>query len=317
MPFVSCIVLSHAKPKYVAEAINSLVAQTFADWEAVVFDSGLLYDQGFFATLPAMTDPRLRLVRSWETEAIRQSKTIASWCFNECFRKKLLLGQYVTYLCDDDRYYPQAFQAFYDAIQAKPQARALYASVDMTGVDADGQKVHFGEMVADEIRGRSCGGGLLDGQVDYLQLCHQANLFELFPEADFWPEDRQVMRHADGIFLEKIGSQVPIYPVPVKIGENRKVPDSLNTGGEWLKLLLEVHRRDVEIRRLEEHITAMRQLLTALESRQMKDCLRYRIADKINSALKQVPLLHGLGKKLVPASWQSGQEILRQGAGTI
>src|SRR5579871_6911852 len=202
MPFFSCIVLSHAKARHVGEAINSLVAQTFADWEAVVFDSGVLFDQGFFATLPAMNDPRLRLVRSWETEEIRQSKTIASWCFNECFRKKLLRGRYVTYLCDDDLYYPQAFEAFHDAIQTNPQSRASYASVDMTGVGTQGRKVHFGEMRADVIRGRSCGGGSLDGYVDYLQLCHDATLFDLFPAEDFWPEDRQVMRHADGIFLE-------------------------------------------------------------------------------------------------------------------
>ena len=77
-------------------------------------------------------------------------------------------------------------------------------------------------------------------------------------EEEFWPEDRQVIQHADGIFLEKIGSRVPIYPVPAKIGENRKLPVSLNTGGERLELLLEVNRRDREIQRLELLLTAMR-----------------------------------------------------------
>lgn len=313
MPFLSCILLSHDKADYVSEALDSLRAQTFPDWEAVVFDSGVLYDRGFFPTLPAMKDPRLRLVRSWETEEIRKTKTIASWCFNECFRRKLLNGLYVTYLCDDDLYYPNAFLAFHDYARTHPEARAMYASVDMTGVSGGGEKLLLRELFAQEVKGSCCGGGPLDCQVDYLQLCHKADLFDLFSDEEFWPEDRQVIQHADGIFLEKIGSRVPIYPVPVKIGENRKVPLSLNTGGERLELLMEVCRRDREIRRLGLLLAEMSQELAVLRG-QRSDCLRYRIADKLNGALQRVPALHRLGKKLALTSWQTWQRAARRSA---
>lgn len=313
MPFFSCILLSHDKADHVGEAINSLVAQTFPDWEAVVLDSGVLHDRGFYASLPAMKDPRIRLVRSWETEEIRQTKTIASWCFNECFRKKLLKGQYVTYLCDDDLLYPNAFQAFHDYARTHPEAKAMYASVDLTGVSAGGEKLVFRELLAEEVKGSCCGGGPLDCHVDYLQLCHKADLFDSFPEGDFWPEDRGVIQHADGIFLEKIGGLVPIYPVPVKIGENRKVPTSLNTGGERLELLLEVQRREQEIQRLGQLIAEMGR---QLESRRggSAGCLRYRIVDGLNDALHRVPGLHSLGKKLLLTSWQVWRKALRQTA---
>ncbi|HTU20965.1 MAG TPA: glycosyltransferase family A protein [Gemmataceae bacterium] len=313
MPFFSCILLSHDKAAHVGEAIDSLLAQTFRDWEAVVMDSGVLHDRGFFSSLPAMKDPRIRLVRSWETEETRKTKTIASWCFNECFRKKLLGGQYVTYLCDDDLFYPNAFQAFHDYAQAHPDAKAMYASVDMTGVSADGEKLSFRELLAEEVKGSCCGGGPLDCHVDYLQLCHKADLFDLFPEGDFWPEDREVIQHADGIFLEKIGNLVPIYPIPVKIGENRKVPLSLNTGGERLELLLEVCRREHEIKRLGKLLAEMGQELAVLRSRR-EDCLRYRVVDKLNGTLQRVPALHWLGKKLLLTSWQVWRRALRQTA---
>src|SRR5204863_5868521 len=101
-PVFTCIVLSHDKPDHVVEALASLAVQTFRDWEAIVFDSGVLTDRGFFEQQPLFADPRVRLVRSWETEELRKTRTIASWCFNECFRKNLVRGQYVTYLCDDD-----------------------------------------------------------------------------------------------------------------------------------------------------------------------------------------------------------------------
>lgn len=313
MPFFSCILLSHDKPVHVTEAIDSLLAQTFLDWEAVVLDSGVLFDRGFFSDLPAMKDSRIRLIRSWETEEIRITKTIASWCFNECFRRKLLNGQYVTYLCDDDLFYPNAFQAFHDYARSHPDAKAMYASVDMTGVSAEGEKLLFRELLAEEVKGSCCGGGPLDCQVDYLQLCHQADLFGLFPDGDFWPEDREVIEHADGIFLEKIGSLVPIYPVPVKIGENRKVPVSLNTGGERLELLMEVCRREHEIRRLGQLLVEMGQELAVLRCRR-EDCLRYRVVDRVNGALQRVPALHWLGKKLLLTSWQVWQRASRQTA---
>jgi glycosyltransferase involved in cell wall biosynthesis len=68
MPFLTCIVLSHNKPVQMKEAINSLVAQTFQDWGALVVDSGVLYDQGFYDQLQVMQDRRIHLIRSAETE---------------------------------------------------------------------------------------------------------------------------------------------------------------------------------------------------------------------------------------------------------
>jgi len=309
MPYFSCILLSHDKADHVGEAINSLLSQTFHDWEAVVFDSGVLFDRGFFATLPAMNDPRLRLIRSWETEEIRQTRTVASWCFNECFRRRLLNGQYITYLCDDDLLYPNAFEAFADFARAHPDVRAMYAAIDMTGIDASGRRVLLRESCADEMKGSCCGGGPLDCQVDYLQLCHQAALFDLLGDDEFWPEDREVIRHADGIFLEKIGSVVPIYPVPAKIGENRKVPSSLNTGGERLEFLLELCRREQEVRQLQQALAAATEELAAL-----RGCLRYRVADKLNGAFKRVPALHGLGKRLVRTTRWAWQRATRSSA---
>ncbi len=296
MPFFSCIVLSHDKEDRVAEAIDSLLGQSFPDWEAVVFDSGVLCDRGYFAALPAMQDPRVRLVRSWETEEIRKTRTVASWCFNECFRKKLLRGRYVTYLCDDDLLYPGALQAFHDFAQAHPETQAMYGSVDMTGVSVQGEKFLLREILADRVRGSCCGGAALDCQVDYLQLCHRAALLDSFPDDEYWPEGREAIRHADGLFLEKIGNLVPIHPVPVKVGENRKFPTSLNEGGEVLEWRLEVCRRDQEIRRLA-------QALTALQAE--RRCLRYRVADRLNRAVKRVPVLHWAGKKLTLAAWRA------------
>jgi hypothetical protein len=250
MPFLSCLLLSHEKPAFVGEALDSLLAQTLPDWEAVVYDSGSLYDRGFFDRLPGVRDARVRVVRSWETEDIRRTKTVASWCFNECFRKGLVRGAYVSYLCDDDLLYPYAFQAFHDHVRSDPGVLAMYASVDRTGVTARGETFPLPALVADEIRGSCCGGGPLDCHVDSLQVCHRTDLLRRFEGDEFWPEGRDAVRHADGIFLERLGALVPIHPVPATIGQNRKVPGSLNDGGERLECLRQLYVLGQEIDRL-------------------------------------------------------------------
>lgn len=261
IPVFTCIVLSHDKPDHVVEALASLAAQTFQDWEAIVFDSGALTDRGFFEQQPLFADPRFRLVRSWETEELRKTRTIASWCFNECFRKNLVRGQYVTYLCDDDILYPGALAAFHRYILDHPGTMAMYGSIDMTVINARGQRLLLRESTAREMKGRCCRGGPLDGEVDYLQLCHHVDVLKTFPSDEYWPEAREVIRHADGIFLEQIGGRFPICPVDAKIGENRKVPQSLNDGGQRLQVLEAMCHRAERIRRLRRMLPGMTALL--------------------------------------------------------
>jgi spore maturation protein CgeD len=304
MPFLTCILTSHNKPQYLPEAINSLLAQTMEDWETIIFDSGVLHDQGFFEQLEVSKDPRFRVIRSWETEELRQTKTIASWCTNECFRQGLVQGKFVSYLCDDDLLYANAFQAFYDFVQTNPEVQAMYASVDMTSVTADGEEVYFRESVASEMKGRCCGGGPLDYHVDYLQLCHSSDVLKQFPSNEYWPEDKDLIRHADGIFMEKLGDLVPIHPVPVKIGQNRKVPCSLNDGGERLILLQDVARGGVTATALhvllDQHQTLRKQHDRLLEELE-RPC--YRLVSTVDRSMKRLPVVHNTAERVLHATW--------------
>ena len=90
---VSCICVCHNKPDVTHEAIGSILSQTYPDWEALVVDSGALYDAGYYDQFAWRTDRRVRLIRSHETEETRRSRAMAPWCFNECFRRGLVRGE--------------------------------------------------------------------------------------------------------------------------------------------------------------------------------------------------------------------------------
>ena len=171
----------------------------------------------------------------------------------------------MTYLCDDDLLDPGAFEAFSRHIERHPEAMALYGSVEMTVVNEHGERFLLREIPAKEIKGSVCGGGRLDQQVDYLQICHHVDVLKTFPTDEYWPEDRNAIRHADGIFLEQVGRHFPIYPVAARIGENRKVPASLNDGGERLRILEQTARETEAVRRLLKRMGPIGTLLDRLK----------------------------------------------------
>ncbi|GIW78358.1 MAG: hypothetical protein KatS3mg105_0165 [Gemmatales bacterium] len=225
---VSCLCVCHNKPDLIPEAIDSIVNQTYPHWEAIIVDSGVLFDQGYYGQFDWRHDPRIRLLRSEETETIRREKAMAPWCFNQCFRKGLVRGDLVVYLCDDDILYPNAFEVFVSFFRQHPEAMAAYASQDIGMIEADGWHSLFGERRATELAGTFCQGRGLFRQVDYLQFCHRMEVLEWFDGSEFWPESKATERFADGIFMEYIGSKTPIYPIDIKVSQNRRTWQSLN-----------------------------------------------------------------------------------------
>lgn len=219
---VTCICVCHNKPDLTHEAIQSILDQSYPHWEALIIDSGVLYDAGYYAAFPWRRDPRVRLIRSKETDAIRRTKAMAPWCYNECFRRGLVSGEVVMYLCDDDLLYPNAFATFVSYCRQNPNALAMYASQDVAVIYPNGWRAIVGERRATQPGGRACEGRRMDCQVDYLQFCHKASILRSFPDPEYWPESKDSEKHADGIFMERVGKRTTIHPIDVKVSQNRR-----------------------------------------------------------------------------------------------
>jgi glycosyltransferase involved in cell wall biosynthesis len=217
----------HNKPDITHEAIQSVVQQSYHNWELVIIDSGVLYDQGYYDKFPWINDGRVKLIRSTETEETRQTKAMAPWCFNEAFRNGWATGDLIMYISDDDVLYPQAFDTFVSYVKFNPNALAMYASEDVGVIYPNGWRAIIGERRADHVGGSCVQGKRMDCVVDMLQFCHKKELLNFFPNDEYWPEGKEHESHADGVFMEKCGSYVPIYPVDIKVSQNRRTPNSL------------------------------------------------------------------------------------------
>jgi glycosyltransferase involved in cell wall biosynthesis len=223
---VSCICVCHDKPDITHEAIESVVNQSYNEWELILIDSGVLYDSGYYNKFHWINDSRIKLIKSHETEEIKKTKAMAPWCFNEAFRNNWVKGDLIVYLCDDDILYPNAFDTFVSYSKFNPQAKAFYASQDVGIIHSNGIRSIVGERRADLIGGKCVNGKRMDCVVDYLQFCHKTDLLKLFNNQEYWPEDKSSESHADGVFMEKCGSLVPIFPIDIKVSQNRRTPKS-------------------------------------------------------------------------------------------
>ncbi len=226
-PKISVVLVSHQKPAFVKQAIASVQAQTFEDWEMVIVDSGKLFDASFFNHLP--DDERWWFIRSrWEQGAATRNQH--SFVVNNIL--DALSGDLILLLCDDDWFYPWAFQTFWD-FHERTKADAMYASIHLGRADAAGNTEFIGERIADVPRGRHCGGPALDCQVDYLQFCFSQAALKAY--AKVWPgpvlsERLEDKGHADGIFMERMGEILTVHRVGYFVGMNRRTPASVNCG---------------------------------------------------------------------------------------
>lgn len=215
-PKITCIIVSHNKPDYCKEAIQSVLNQDMDDWQAILMDSGNLLKKHHFDYIQ---DPRFKIVESGEDYTTKRHRAMAPFCFNECFRKGYVQGELVVYLCDDDIFYPNAFSTFVNYAEENPQCMAMYASQDIAIHYPNGKRVINGERRALVPRGLSCSTNKFDCIVDYLQFCHKRTLWG---DDIHWSEARDTEHHADGIFMDKIGSIVAVHPIDIKVGQNRR-----------------------------------------------------------------------------------------------
>jgi len=108
-PSVSVIVPAYGVAHLVADALDSLIAQNFADWEAIVIDDGAPDDVAS-AVAPYLADPRIRLV---ETDnggiSIARNRAI-----------RAARGEFIALLDGDDCYQPDYLESMVAALRADP-----------------------------------------------------------------------------------------------------------------------------------------------------------------------------------------------------
>lgn len=115
MPTVSVITPVYNGERFLRPALDSLLAQTFQDWEHIVVDDGST--DGTASILASYTDPRLIKLRQANAgEAAARNAGLDQ-----------ARGDYIAFLDADDLYRPEALADFVRFMQAHPDSDAVFS----------------------------------------------------------------------------------------------------------------------------------------------------------------------------------------------
>lgn len=118
-PFISFLVTAYQTEHIVGETIQSVLAQTRADWELIVVDNGNSDEMA--RIVESFSDPRITLVRQ-ENNGLRGGVTAAS---------DVATGRYVCVLSSDDLMEPEFCDRVYELVAADPRIDAVACDAEM------------------------------------------------------------------------------------------------------------------------------------------------------------------------------------------
>ena len=158
-PKVSVLIPSYQHAAYIRGAVESVLNQTFSDWELIVIDDASK-DQSF-EILSVFSDPRIRLYRHEVTEGAHKT-------LNEAL--DLARGEFIAILNSDDLYEEDRLQTLM-AAALKTQRPDIFIFTDVAFMDGEGhpsedhpRSLHYLRLIK-EARGRSLKEGFLQGNL--------------------------------------------------------------------------------------------------------------------------------------------------------
>ncbi|MBR1811941.1 MAG: glycosyltransferase family 2 protein [Clostridia bacterium] len=127
---VSVVLPVYNGAEYLAQSIESILAQTYENWELIIVDDGSTDATAAIAAAYAEKDDRIFYYKNPQNMKLPRS-------LNRGFA--LSTGEYLTWTSDDNIYYADAFATMVAAFEKDPQLGFVFSSCDV--IDSDGKKI--------------------------------------------------------------------------------------------------------------------------------------------------------------------------------
>lgn len=130
MPIVSVIMNCLNGEKYLKEAIDSVYAQTYKDWEIVLWDN-------------ASTDKSAKIAKSYDSKLryFRGEKTVPLYAARNLTLKQAR-GQYIAFLDTDDMWLPQKLELQVSLFENDNRVGLIYTNVEILEENDSIRRMH-------------------------------------------------------------------------------------------------------------------------------------------------------------------------------
>ena len=122
-PFFSIIMATYNRASLLKRAINSLLAQTEEDWEAIIVDDGSTDDTYSQISHYLRSYNKIKYLRKVHRGEAR-SKNEGLWASN---------GKYISFLDSDDEYHPSHLESRKSILMQNPSLKFLYGGAKIIG----------------------------------------------------------------------------------------------------------------------------------------------------------------------------------------
>ena len=129
---ISIILPVYNGARYLAESIESVINQTYANWELIIVNDCSIDDSLAIASKYASQDARIKVFSN--PQNLKLPNTL-----NEGF--KHASGECYTWTSDDNKYKPDALRVLSEKLENNPNAVMVYA--DYTCIDSNGHEIEL------------------------------------------------------------------------------------------------------------------------------------------------------------------------------
>jgi spore maturation protein CgeD len=218
-PIVSVILTSYNKPDTVGKAIESVINQTFQNWELFVMDDHSNEDT-IRVIESYLHDKRIKFFNSHIKDNQRFKTTRYATLINAALRHTK--GKYISYLTDDNIYLPHRLQVMVHHFNQNPHIDIVYSAQLIKYFDEN--RVQTWEGV------RETEGILTEpaNKVDHCSVMHTKKIadFVFKRYGSFWEEDPIYWLSGDAAFWRRLAEFKPFFPIPDVLDVSFKFPES-------------------------------------------------------------------------------------------
>jgi glycosyltransferase involved in cell wall biosynthesis len=176
-PLISVVLPTFNGARYLAESLDSVLAQTYSHWELIVVDDASTDETPDIIARYTATDARIRCLRHERNQRLPAA-------LNSGFAASH--GDYLSWTSDDNRYRPQAFATMARVLCERPMIDFVYADFDIMDASGDFVAHHTAQPPEALLRGETSNACFLYRRAVYEHLGRYAEDLFLAEDYDYW-----------------------------------------------------------------------------------------------------------------------------------
>ncbi len=137
---ISIVLPTYNGSKYIRESINSIIAQTYKDWELIVIDDCSTDDTNKIVSEYSKNDSRVSIYKNETNQRLPKSLNIG-------FKKTK--GDFLTWTSDDNIFKPNALERLVTELKSNPQVGLVFSAMEY--IDGEGKKQEEKSYVPEDV----------------------------------------------------------------------------------------------------------------------------------------------------------------------